>query len=297
MKILGIDDEKCIKCLACVKDCVLQLYTKPETKTGEKGSVFFGDPYNSCYKCGHCVSICPTGAIQYEKDEKPFEFKDAQDPSTIVDFDTLLNVLRSRRSIRQYKKQAVPKEEIEAVLDAIRYAPSGSNAQSWRFIVLTDPEKIQTLRKHVVKMMFIMRKMLKYAKLVKPLIPKGMKNKVLDLSTKTVIDGLLTSIKKGEDSIFYNAPVILITYAPKFRGIEGAEAGIAFTYGMLAAQARGLGTCWIGFAQVALQRFKKFKKLLDIPKHNRVNGILTLGYPAVKYHRVPPRNLPEVRWY
>ncbi len=297
MKILGIDDEKCIKCLECVKDCPMNLYTKPETKTGENRRVFFGDPLNSCNECGHCISLCPTGAIRFESGESTFEFEEAHNPSAIVDFDTLLKVLRSRRSIRQYKKQAVPKEEIEAVLNAIRYAPSASNAQSWEFIVLTDPEKIETLRKSVVNMMLLMQKLLRFVKVLKPLIPKGVRKKALDPSTKSMLEDFLASVKKGEDPIFYNAPVVIITYAPEYGAMAGNDAGIAFTYGMLAAQARGLGTCWIGFAQEALHRFKKNRQWLEIPKHKNVNGVLILGYPSVKFRRVPPRHPAKVRWY
>ncbi len=297
MRILGIDDEKCIKCLECVKECPMRLYKKPETKVGENRKVFFADPLNACNECGHCVSLCPTGAIQYENDEKTFEFEEAQDPSTIVDFDTMLKVLRSRRSIRQYKKQAVPKEEIEAVLNAIRYAPSASNAQSWEFIVLTDPEKIETLRKCVVNMMLLMRKLLRYVKILKPLIPKGVRDKALDPSTLAMLEDFLEGVKNGEDQVFYNAPVVIITYASEYGSMAGNDAGIAFTYGMLAAQARGLGTCWIGFAQEALRRFKKNRKRFDIPKHKNVNGVLILGYPAVKFRRVPPRDPPKIRWY
>lgn len=297
MKIVGIDDEKCIKCLECVKECPQALFYKPETEIGKKREVFFEDSYKRCNKCGHCVSICPTEAILYENDERAVEFEEAQNPSAIVDYDTLLKALRSRRSVRRYQTKPVPKEEIEAVLNAIRYAPSASNAQSWEFIVLINPDKIDRLRKAVINMMVLMRKALKFAKLLKPIIPKSIRDKALDPGTKVALDDFFESIKKGEDPVFYNAPVVLITYAPEYGSMAGVDAGIAYTYGMLAAQARGLGTCWIGFAQEALRRFKKNKKWLDIPKHKNVNGVLILGYPAVKFRRVPPREPIKAKWY
>ena len=89
MKILGIDDEKCIKCLACVDDCPSTLFFKPPTKTGEKRRVLFQDPYNRCIECGHCISICPTNAVLWEDDEEPLEFEEAKDPSLLLDFEKL----------------------------------------------------------------------------------------------------------------------------------------------------------------------------------------------------------------
>ena len=79
MKILGLDDEKCIKCLACVDDCPSKLFIKPPTETGDKRKVFFEDPYNRCIECGHCVSICPTDAIIFTDPEGPLEFEEVKD--------------------------------------------------------------------------------------------------------------------------------------------------------------------------------------------------------------------------
>jgi nitroreductase len=59
----------------------------------------------------------------------------------------LMNVLRDRRSIRKYKTTPVPQDEIEFVLEAARLAPSWSNRQCWRYIVVTD----EGLRKKITK--------------------------------------------------------------------------------------------------------------------------------------------------
>jgi nitroreductase len=75
------------------------------------------------------------------------------------------------------------------------------------------------------------------------------------------------------------------------------EPAIALTYGMLAAHTRGLGTCWIGAAIRALNNNKKIKELLGISRHMKIAGVLTLGYPAVTYHRVPPRKPVNAKWY
>ncbi len=57
---------------------------------------------------------------------------------------------------------------------------------------------------------------------------------------------------------------------------------------MLAAESLGIGSCLIGFAQIAFDRDKHIHKLLNIGK-NTVYNTLVLGYPKYKYYRMPER--------
>ena len=50
----------------------------------------------------------------------------------------VLEAIRTRRSIRKYKRAPVPAEELEKILDAGRWVPSANNSQPWKFIVLSD---------------------------------------------------------------------------------------------------------------------------------------------------------------
>jgi nitroreductase len=52
----------------------------------------------------------------------------------------VLEAIKTRRSIRRYKSRPVPEEILKEVLSAARLAPSGNNAQPWRFIIVTDEE-------------------------------------------------------------------------------------------------------------------------------------------------------------
>ncbi len=63
-------------------------------------------------------------------------------PQRAADLPTLL---RSRRSVRQYQERPVPREQIEQILEAARWAPSPHGRQPWRFVVLTKPELKQHL--------------------------------------------------------------------------------------------------------------------------------------------------------
>ena len=70
-------------------------------------------------------------------------------------------------------------------------------------------------------------------------------------------------------------------------GLRANDAGIALTYGMLAAESLGLGTCWIGMLQGAIPMNRDILNILGIKGH--VLGAFTLGFPAVKYRRTVPR--------
>ena len=58
-----------------------------------------------------------------------------------------MNVVSRRRSIRKYRSDAVPQEDIDYILEAARLAPSWANSQCWKFIVVTDPEVKSELAK------------------------------------------------------------------------------------------------------------------------------------------------------
>lgn len=51
---------------------------------------------------------------------------------------SFIDIVLSRRSIRRYEKQGIPKDVLDKILEAGRQAPSAGNKQPWRFIVLTD---------------------------------------------------------------------------------------------------------------------------------------------------------------
>lgn len=59
--------------------------------------------------------------------------------------ESLLELIRGRRSIRKFTPQEVPIQEIEELLEAARWAPSGGNAQPWQFVIVTERETVEAL--------------------------------------------------------------------------------------------------------------------------------------------------------
>lgn len=60
--------------------------------------------------------------------------------------DDFFDIIKGRRSVRSFKDDSVPKEDIEKLLDAGRWAPTPSNVQSWRFIVVQGDDQLELLK-------------------------------------------------------------------------------------------------------------------------------------------------------
>ncbi len=289
MKIIGINYEKCTKCGQCAKECQAGVFFK------EDDNVKFDDPHEICILCGHCLAVCPSDAVIAE-DADVFEFEEARDPSQIIEYNYLMRFFRGRRSIRQFKKKQVPREVIEQILEAMRYAPSGSNLQSWNYVVITDPDKIKYFSDETMKLLYLARKAINFKFILRFFVSGNTKQLLLDPKNELRLDKILRDYEAGMDVIFFNAPCVIVLHSPSYGNVAGNDAGIALTHGMFAAQSLGLGSCWMGFAQEAARRKKKLRKWLGIPKGRNVWGVLALGYPSVQFHRAPPRKELQVKY-
>jgi nitroreductase len=60
-----------------------------------------------------------------------------------------IKLLKTRRSIREFKDQAVEKDKLEKMVETARYAPTANNVQPWQFVVVTEDDKITTLENYI----------------------------------------------------------------------------------------------------------------------------------------------------
>jgi ferredoxin len=151
MKILDVDEDKCIKCRQCVRDCPEGLFHENAENSGT--GIHFSDPYEDCRQCGHCIAVRFVDAIEFEALEKPPVFDGVEQPSTLISYETLLKFLMARRAIRQFKSEPVPEVKINAVLEAMRHAPTALNSQRLGYIVITDPARIRHLVEEAINML------------------------------------------------------------------------------------------------------------------------------------------------
>ena len=155
----------------------------------------------------------------------------------------LLDLIKHRKSVRDFLDTPVEREKIMMCLEAARLAPSESNSQPWRFIVVDDRE---------------------------------LKNKLCDAA----FDGIywFNSFCNTAPAI-----IVVISEKSKFlariggmvRGIKYylIDIGITCEHFVLQAEELGLGTCWIGWFNE-----RKVKSLLKIPERKRIEILIALGY-------------------
>ncbi|OLS32657.1 MAG: NAD(P)H-quinone oxidoreductase subunit I, chloroplastic [Candidatus Heimdallarchaeota archaeon AB_125] len=294
-KILGIDKEKCIKCEKCIQSCSVELFSVERTDDMEK-KIHFADTYRFCFRCGHCISVCPTEAILYEGADEAFNFKEAKNPSLLLSYEDFMKFTRTRRSTRVFKNQQLSEEEITKILEAMRYSPSASNRQNRHYIVLSKEEDIAFLANKVSHLMVKARRYLKLKYLAVPFTSGLLRKRLLNPKTKVRLDDFFKKKSEGVDQIFFNAPCVIIIHAPSYSRMTASDAGIAITHGMLAAHSMGLGTCWIGFAQEYLSRFKKGRKQIGVPRGHNVYGVFIVGHPEQEFLRAPPRREIYLDW-
>jgi len=56
--------------------------------------------------------------------------------------DNFLELLKIRRSVRAFQDRIIPKEQLQEIVDAARFAPTAKNVQPWEFVVITDKYKL-----------------------------------------------------------------------------------------------------------------------------------------------------------
>ena len=66
--------------------------------------------------------------------------KEHQKKEIAVDYDSLLVLVKKRRSIRRFNPDPIPDEYISKIIEVARWAPSGFNMQPWEFVVVKKPE-------------------------------------------------------------------------------------------------------------------------------------------------------------
>ena len=165
---------------------------------------------------------------------------------------------------------------IEAMLETVRHAPTGSNSQPLNWVVITDPSTIGRVAQETVNWM------------VKLNADAG----------NSVVAGkfshLLTAWEEGADIICRGAPTLFLTHGPDGGG--SANSSIAITYLELIAAAYKLGTCWGGWIMGASQNWEPLKAILDLPNGHSCQGAMMIGHPKYQFHRIPVRNQARVTW-
>ena len=177
-----------------------------------------------------------------------------------------LKTVKMRSSVRVYKAGNVSDEQLEAMLEAARWAPSGANSQPWEFVLTRDRKKMRKVRE-------IYSREWKQRKLEDPVHYKGLKKDYVgDVSVLMLVCGdprtmevYLTTRRKGDREKLFQASV-----------------ANAVEHLMLTAASMGFGTVWVSVRE---EVEAELRKLFGVPEPLRLLWIIPIGHP-----RVLPKN-------
>ncbi len=218
------------------------------------------------------------------------------------DAETLARLLRTRRSIRDFADRDVPAALIDAILEDARWAPSWSNTQPYRIAIagggLKDRLKAQLLARYDAAMQAQGGGALDKLRtlLARKALPDGDFNTRIEYPAELAPrrratgfglyatlgiareDGAARNRQMRRNFEFFGAPVVLFVFVHKDLGAYSIlDAGIFLQSIMLAAQARGLGTC----AQGALATWAgPVREEFDVPPAYKLLCGLSLGWPS-----------------
>jgi nitroreductase len=178
---------------------------------------------------------------------------------------TFLDLVNARQSVRGFEAgRTIPRDSLERALEAARLAPSACNSQPWSFVVVDDPARVRELAR---------------AACTRP--PYGMNKFAADASA---IVAVVTEKMK-----------LAARIGAQFRGVQYSliDIGIACEHLLLQAAEDGIASCWLGWFDERV-----VKQALGIPRVQKVDLLLCLGYPADETVRPKHRKpLDEIRKY
>jgi len=261
MNIITVNEEKCIKCELCIKECPVNVL-----KMGRNGpQEIIG---TTCNACGHCVAICPNAAIDNEK--APL-VQQLDIGLTKLNAQQAEQFLRSRRSIRNYKDESVSREELTKLIDIARLAPTAGNSQGISFVVVQNKQLIKKATEISIQM-------------------------IENSPLRCLVEEAVRSYREnGVDSIFRGAPNLIIAISDKDLQYARDNSVSSLTYLELYAPSLGLGSCWAGiFEYCASIENSPMLKLFNIPEGKKITAAVMVGYPKYSYKRLVDRDPLDV---
>lgn len=272
MELFSINYEKCDKDGICAIECPAHVI-----EMTEKGPAPITGADEICIQCGHCVAICPKGAFSLAT-LSPDECM-AIDKDLKLTADQAEHFLRSRRSIRRYKKKPVPTDEFEKALEVACNAPTGSNKQPVQWLIVNQKEDVVKIAAHVIDWMRHTVKTLP------------------EVAQAFNMEALVNQWDEGTDRICRDAPQLVFAYASNEFGSGAADCHTAMAYLELALPGFGLGSCWAGYVNYAVGQWPALQKELGLPANHTCHGALMVGYPKFRYFRAPKRKAPVIRYH
>jgi nitroreductase len=202
-------------------------------------------------------------------------------PETYTLADATMKVIQDRRSIRNYTEEPVSEEHLDLILEAGRQAPSGENAQPWRFVVVKD-EKVR-------KQMGTIAGGGSGRRFTAEYVTKKMQERFSTLEDEEKKKAVFEKLTSGRVSMFLaDAPVNIVVCGKKGVWDLPYDTSAAIENMLLMVTALGLGACWVIAPCIDIRDEERIKQLLKLPEDVKAISILAIGHPA-REHKPRPR--------
>lgn len=182
----------------------------------------------------------------------------------------ILEVIKSRRSVRVYKEEQIKDEELQQILEGGLWAPSGTNEQSWHFTVVQNPELINEL---------------------------SIKTK--ETISKSDNDYLRKLGENEQFNVFYKAPTVIIVSGNEKSITPMEDTSAAVQNMMLVAESLSIGSCWIGTVAPLFSDPEigaTYREKCGIPKGYKVIHAICVGYKKLEKQTPPSRKENKVNY-
>jgi len=290
---ITINSETCQKCALCAEVCPNKII-----KFDEQNNFYFRDDrINLCFKCGQCMSICPSKSIIIQDLSYSNNFFEL--PKEIANESEFLNLLATRRAVRNFKDKPVPKELLEKIVQAIKLAPPSFPPIKTELVVVQNRELIKSALPYMIEFYdFVLSSMKNpIARFFIKQSAGKEKFNVIKNHLVPLMKSRLPELKLGtEDTLTRNASAMILFHANKNAENYQTDIYIAASYGMLALHSLGLGGSIMDIIPPPINKKDELKKMFLIPETNEVVTSLIIGYPKYKYQRGIKRELKSIKW-
>jgi nitroreductase len=202
-------------------------------------------------------------------------------PDTYSLVEATLKVIQDRRSIREYSPEPVSDKDIDLILEAARQAPSGENAQPWRYVVVQDPvtrKKLGALAGGASGRRFTAE-----------FVTNKMQERFASLEDEAKKKAAFEKLTSGQVSAFLaDAPVSIVVVGRKDVWDLPYDTSAAIENILLMVTALDLGACWVIAPCIDIRDEERLKELLGLPEGIKAVSIISIGHPT-RPHRPRPR--------
>ncbi|MBR4953551.1 MAG: nitroreductase family protein [Oscillospiraceae bacterium] len=259
--MIKINAEKCIGCGECKIDCFPGCIEIEDKKAVLKYDY-------RCMRCGHCVAVCPAGAVTDDSWETPESSGDG-----------LLDFMMMRRTVRRFTSEEVSQADIDKIIRAGQYSPTARNSQDNEFIVIRgDMREYQRIGIDTLAAS-----------------SEAMKSSGGSVYRTSMFERWKEDFARNPDNcehLFFRAPLVILVTGNKNDLRDAACAG---AYMELQAFSLGLGVLYSGFFCRAVDYSPELRAMLGISEDRAPARCLVIGHPDVRYHRPAPRKPAQIK--